>query len=99
MGSGVRNGILSGSLHELPLVGESRVWAEAGGVLSYGAKLAPALNRGAVYVDKMLKGAKPQDLPVGQPREFDLVVNLESAKATGVHIPESISALADRVIQ
>ena len=83
----------------LPLVSESRVWAEAGGVLSYGAKLTPALKRGAAYVDKILKGAKPQDLPIEQPTEFELVVNLKSAKTTGVLIPESVSARADRVIR
>jgi putative ABC transport system substrate-binding protein len=82
----------------LPMVSESRVWAEAGGVLSYGAKLTPALKRGAAYVDRILKGTKPQDLPVEQPTEFELVVNLTSAKATGVQIPESIATLADRVI-
>jgi len=83
----------------LPLISESRVWAEAGGVLSYGAKLTPALKRGAAYVDKILKGAKPQDLPIEQPTEFELVVNLKSAKTTGVLIPESVSARADRVIR
>ena len=84
---------------DLPMVSESRVWAEAGGVLSYGAKLTPAMKRGAVYIDKILRGAKPQDLPIEQPTEFELVVNMKSAKATGVQIPESISALADRVIR
>jgi len=83
----------------VPMVSESRVWAEAGGVLSYGAKLTPTLKRGAVYIDKILKGAKPQDLPIEQPTEFELIVNLKSAKATGVQIPESISVRADRFIR
>ena len=83
----------------VPMVSESRVWAEAGGVLSYGAKLTPAMKRGAVYIDKLLKGAKPQDLPIEQPTEFELVVNLKSAEMTGVQIPQSISARAARVIR
>ena len=75
------------------MVSENRLWTDAGAVLSYGAKPTPALKRGAVYVDKILKGARPGDLPIEQPTEFELIVNLKSAKATGVQIPDSISAV------
>ena len=73
--------------------------AEAGGVLTYGPKLAPVLRRGAAYVDRILKGAKPQDLPIEQPTEFELVVNLKTAKALGLTIPQSILLRADEVIR
>jgi len=97
---GMRTQIAALALNiNVPMVSENRVWTDAGAVLSYGAKLTPALKRGAVYVDKILKGARPEDLPIEQPTEFELIVNLKSAKATGVQIPDSISALADHVLR
>jgi putative ABC transport system substrate-binding protein len=83
----------------LLLISAERSMAEAGGVLTYGPKLAPVLKRGAAYVDKILRGAAPQDLPIEQAREFELVVNLRSAKAIGVSIPQSILRRADHVIR
>ena len=97
---GVRGQIAALALeNRIPMISESRLFAEAGGVLAYGARLTPALKRGAYYVDRILKGAKPRDLPIEQPTEFDLVVNLKSAKALGIQVPESILMRADRVIR
>ena len=98
--TGVRGQIAALALEiRVPMISEGRVFAEAGGVLTYGAKLTHALKRGAYYVDRNLKGAKPRDLPIEQPTEFDLVVNLKSAKALGIQVPESILMRADRVIR
>ena len=98
--TGVREEIAARALeNRVPMISEGRVFAEAGGVLSYGAKLTPALKRGAYYVDRVLKGAKPRDLPIEQPTEFELVLNLKSAKALGIQVPESILMRADRVIR
>jgi putative ABC transport system substrate-binding protein len=83
----------------VPLISAERSMAQAGGVLTYGPKLTPVLKSGAAYVDKILRGAAPQDLPIEQAREFELVVNLKSAKAIGVNVPQSILARADYVIR
>lgn len=76
--------------YRLPMIGSSRLFTQAGGLMSYGADLRAVWRRGAYYVDRILKGAKPADLPVEQPPRFDLVVNLKTAKAIGVTLPESI---------
>jgi len=85
--------------HRLPTVYVQREFVEAGGLLSYGGNLAYQFRRAAVYVDKILKGAKPADLPVEQPTQFDLVVNMRTAKDLGIKIPNSVLALATKVIE
>ena len=73
--------------------------AEVGGLISYGPNLLEMFRHAAVFVDKILKGAKPADLPVEQPTQFELIVNLKTAKALGLKIPQPILLRADRVIE
>ncbi len=86
------------SAHQ-PTVVSNRDWAEEGGLISYGPNERDLFARAADYVDKILKGAKPSDIPVEQPTKFELVVNLKTAKAVGLTIPESFLSLADAVIE
>ena len=85
--------------HRLPTVYTSRDFVDAGGLMTYGPNLADSFRRAAAYVDKILKGAKPADLPVEQPTKFELVVNLRTATALGLTIPPSLLQRADQVIQ
>jgi len=85
--------------NRLPVIYGSRDHAEAGALMSYGPDLADNYRRAAVYVDKILKGAKPADLPVEQPTKFELVINLKTAKQMALTIPPNMLARADRVIR
>jgi len=85
--------------HRLPTAYPYREGPEAGGLLSYGTSIPAAWHRAAVYIDKILRGAKPADLPVEQPTTFELVVNEKTAKALGLTIPQSLLSRADQVIQ
>ena len=83
----------------LPAMFNAREFVELGGLIGYGASLADLTRRSAIYVDRILKGAKPADLPVEQPTKFDLAINLKTAKALGLTIPQSLLMRADQVIE
>jgi len=83
----------------LPSMGGSKAYVDEGGLVSYGADLAARYRRVAYYVDRILKGAKPADLPVEQPTKFEFVINLKTAKEIGVTIPPNVLARADKVIR
>jgi putative ABC transport system substrate-binding protein len=87
------------SKQRIPLVTGWGPWVRVGGLLSYGPDLDALVKRAASHVDKILKGAKPADLPVEQPTKFELVINLKTAKALGLTIPPSVLGRADQVIE
>jgi len=83
----------------LPTIYEQAAFVEAGGLMSYGVSFADLDRRAATYVDKILKGIKPADLPVEQPKKFEFIINLKAAKQIGLTIPPNVLARADRVIR
>jgi putative ABC transport system substrate-binding protein len=85
--------------HRLPSMFEGSEYPEAGGLMSYSGNDAETFRRAAIYVDKILKGAKPADLPIEQPTKFELVINLRTAKQIGLTIPPNVLARTDRVIK
>jgi len=84
--------------HRLPAVSVTRSFAEAGGLVSYAASLTERYRGAATYVDRILKGAKPAELPVGQPTKFELVINMKTDQALGLRVPQTLIARADEVI-
>ena len=85
--------------HRLPAIYLSRQFATNGGLIVYGPDLDDLFHRVCGYVDKILKGTKPSDLPVEQPTKFELIINLKTAKALGLDVPPSLLARADQVIE
>jgi putative ABC transport system substrate-binding protein len=85
--------------HRLPTFFSWREHVEAGGLMSYGPDISDLLRRAATYVDKILRGAKPADLPVEQAAKFELVINMKTAKALGLTIPQTLLLRADQVIE
>jgi putative tryptophan/tyrosine transport system substrate-binding protein len=87
------------ALSRIPAIYELRPYVDVGGLASYGANIEDIWRRAAIYVDKILKGANPAELPIEQPTKFELVINLTAVKALGLAIPEAFLLRADEVIE
>ncbi len=85
--------------NRLPLAGGWGAWARAGGLFSFGPNTNDMAQRAAEYVDKIIKGAKPADLPIQQPTKFELIINAKAAKTIGIDVPATLLARADEVIE
>jgi putative tryptophan/tyrosine transport system substrate-binding protein len=85
--------------YRVPTISIDPLYAELGGLISYGTDFAELFRQAAEYIDRVLKGTKPGDLPIQQPTKYELVINLKTAKELGLIIPESVLSLADRVIE
>jgi putative tryptophan/tyrosine transport system substrate-binding protein len=91
--------VVLAAYHKLPTIYDRREFVAAGGLISYGTHLPDAFRQIGVYVGKILMGTKPSDLPVIQPTKYELVINLKTAKALGMQIPDKLLAIADEVIE
>jgi putative ABC transport system substrate-binding protein len=85
--------------NRLPAMYQEKEWVAAGGLLSYGPSLRDLFRRGASYVDRILQGAKPAELPIEQPTRFELVINAKTARALDIEVPPGLLAIADEVIE
>jgi putative ABC transport system substrate-binding protein len=99
IGTHIQRVIQAAAKHRIPAIYATPEYAESGGLMVYGASRIELARRAAIYVDKILKGAKPGELPVEQPTKFELVINLKTAKQIGLTIPPNVLARADRVIK
>jgi ABC-type uncharacterized transport system substrate-binding protein len=100
-GTGARRGFIIGlaARHKLPAIYPYRYYAVDGGLITYGPSTLDPIRRAAGYVDRILKGEKPADMPVQAPTKYELIVNLKTAKTLGIVIPQSLLATADEVIE